>query len=219
MQRVLVIPAQKNLLVPTDRTVVLCASPEKKAVVHFFAKGGQEHLQLWEFRSQSPRWTAQINEPPSAGDFSQARALLVTFHNGHSRSYVRAWDVYKGKLLAELDVGWTPRPLDIIFDFTDEFYVYYETSRTTYVFATSSPLGNHSIKRLREVPSSGQILQKRYRVDDSHEWVVSGSQRICWIPTGYIGLTEPSHCWDWTSLAMVGQDRMLRKLAIRELSL
>ena len=54
IQRVLVIPAQKDLLVPTDRTVVLCASPEKKAAVHCFVKRGKEYLQLWEFRSQSP---------------------------------------------------------------------------------------------------------------------------------------------------------------------
>jgi len=41
MSRVLAIPAQENLLIPTDRTNVLCASLEKKTAVHCFADRGR----------------------------------------------------------------------------------------------------------------------------------------------------------------------------------
>ena len=37
MSQVLAIPAQENLLIPTDRTNVLCASLETKIAVHCFA--------------------------------------------------------------------------------------------------------------------------------------------------------------------------------------
>ena len=68
------------------------------------------------------------------------------------------------------------------------------------------------LNRLSELP------EKRWdpSVDDAYEWVVCGSQRVCWIPPGYIGLAQPSHCWAGLSLLMVGQDGMLRKLTFRK---
>ena len=214
MSQVLKIPGQKKFSVSTDRTVVLCASLENKIAVHCSARGGKEYLQLWKFASRHPRWTVQTNELSSAGNTSPACARLVTFHNGRSQSYVCVWDMRKGRLLVTLDVGWSPHPFDITFNSEDLFHVNYDTHRILYRITTSRRLGTptYSIDRLEKVSLDRRALEKQYRVDDGHEWVVSGSQRICWIPPGYIVSTRPGHCWAGSSLVMAGQDGILRKL-------
>jgi hypothetical protein len=63
-----------------------------------------------------------------------------------------------------------------------------------------------------QLPLIEQARQKEYCVDGGNEWVVSESQRICWIPPEYIASTPASHCWAKTSLFMVGQDGTLREL-------
>jgi len=219
MSEVLVIPAwQKHLSVHIDRTVILCASLKKKIAVHCLAKRGQEYLQLRKFDDQYPRWTTQVNKPPSAGDISPAYAWLVTFHYARSQSDVCIWDMHSGSLVARLDIGRSRPPLNITFGSGDTFRVYHDTHRTTYSVATSLQSGTptHSIVCGKQRRSVGQAQKQRYFVDDSHEWVVSGSQRICWIPPGYIGPDRASHCWAGSSLVMAGQDGTLRKLVFRE---
>ena len=218
MSKVLTIPDQKDLSVSTNRAVVLCASLENKIAVYYSARGGKGYLQLWKFVSRHPRWTVQTNEPSSAGCISPACTRLVTFHNGRSLSYVCVWDMRNGRLLVTLDVGWSPHPLDITFNSEDLFHVNYDTHRILYCVTTSLQLGTltHSVDRLEKVSLDGQAWEKQYRVDDSHEWVVSSSQRICWIPPGYIASTHQGHCWAGSSLVMAGQDGTLRKLTFRK---
>ena len=223
MSQVLAIPTQKNPSAPTDRTVILCASLEKKIAVNCFAEGGKAYLQLWTFFPRSPRWTAQVDEPPSAGGISPACTRLVTFHCARSRSDAHIWDVHNGGLLARLDVGWSPPPLDITFDSEDTFHVYHDTYGTKYVITTSLESGTpiHSICCLEKASPGGQAWEREYYVDDGREWVtvVGGSQRVCWIPPGYIGSDQASHCWAGSSLVMAGQDGTLRRLTFRESSL
>ena len=158
-------------------------------------------------------WTAQINELPSTSGISPWGQLL-TFHYTHSRSEVRVWGTGGGSLLARLNVGQSPPPLDITSSSRDIFHVYYDTYCTTYVISPSpqSRTSTFWIDCLEKITLDGRERQREYRVDDSHEWVVSGSQRICWIPPGYIGSTQASHCWAGSSLVMAGQDGTLRKL-------
>ena len=223
MRRILTIPGREGLLVPTDRTVVLCASLAGKTAVHCFVEGDKAHLQLLEFpfRNPHPVWTAQVDELPSAGDISPGWGRLVTFHYTRSRSEVRIWNANSGKPLARLNVNRPPRPLDITFSSEDVFHVCYDTYRTTYVVSASpqSRTSTLSIDCLEKTTLDGRERQREYCVDDSHEWVVSGSQRICWIPPGYIGSDQASHCWAGSTLVMAGQDGTLRKLTFRESSL
>ena len=57
--------------------------------------------------------------------------------------------------------------------------------------------------------------QQLDHLDESREWVVNGSRRICWIPPGYIRSGEATYCWAGRELVMVGQDGELRKLKFR----
>ena len=64
-------------------------------------------------------------------------------------------------------------------------------------------------------PASGQ-LGRYYNLDDTREWVTCPTKRICWIPPGYIGSGNGSHCWAGNVLVMVGHDGVLRMLTFRE---
>jgi len=219
MSQVLTIPTHKNVSVPTDRTVVLCASLENKVAVHCFAEGGKEYLELWGFDHQRPQWTVQIVEPPSAGSFSPTSGRLVTFGNGGNQSYIRVWDMHDGAPLAELvlDGPQAARSPDIAFDSEDIFSFLHGDHHILYSISISSRLHSlsHSITRLREIPVADHS-PRQYCVDDSHEWIISGPQRTCWIPRGYIGSARASHCWAGSALIMAGQDGTLRKLTFRE---
>lgn len=74
---------------------------------------------------------------------------------------------------------------------------------------------NHPIIRGEQLPLVEQAQERRYRVDDNHEWVISGSQRICWVPPGYIRSVQASYCWAGSSLFMAGQDGTLRVLTFQ----
>jgi len=222
MSKVLTIPAQKDLPVPTNQTTVVCASLNRKVVVHCFGKGGEDYLQLWEFNRQRPRWTVQTEERTSIGRLSPACTILVTFHNA-SRIYIRVRSVVSGSLLGELSEHPALPPRDITFSSEFFFNSHHHACPTVsyYVIPCSSTPGtlSYSIIRRGEIPSYGQAQGSQYCVDDNHEWVVSGSQRICWIPPGYIGSALARHCWTGSTLLMAGQDGTLRKLTFRELSL
>jgi len=219
MSQVFTIPAQKDLLVPINRTVIVCASLEKKVAVRCFSEGVKEYLQLWEFNRQHPQWTVQTKERPSIGGLSPTCALLVTFHKA-SRIYIRVWSMLDGRLLAE---GSEPRillPHKITFGSEDVFHSHHDTCCIHYNIAyPSAPASSLFSRSIIPCKVLGQTRGKQHRVDDNHEWVVSGSQRICWIPPGCIGSAQASHCWAGFTLVMAGQDGTIRKLTLYESSL
>ena len=62
------------------------------------------------------------------------------------------------------------------------------THRIPHVIPSSSKSGtpNHSIICREQVPS----VERRYGVDETHEWIVYSSKKVCWIPPGCIELME-----------------------------
>lgn len=53
----------------------------------------------------------------------------------------------------------------------------------------------------------------RYTLDDDLEWVVDArSRRVCWLPPGYVSRIEDGHFFVGSSIVMVGQDGVVRKL-------
>ena len=208
----------------TNHVVVFYASLENKVMVLYLEEGDGGYLQMWEFSRQRLRWAVPTSDLPSAGAISPNSTRLVTFHNRYLRSFVHVRDGFSGRLLAQtfIDDPHAPPPLDITFYWEDRFYFYHNTHRVPHVintlFRTDGPY-THSITRLEKQPLDGQVLAKRYRLDDGREWAFYGSERICWVPPGYIGSAPASHCWAGSSLVMVGQDGTLRKLTFRESSL
>ena len=97
-----------------------------------------------------------------------------------------------------------PSPLDIRFTSDAEFYLQYNERR---ISCTVRSRGLFT--RGERTPPPSQSLD----LDDTCEWVVSGSKRICGIAPGYIRLaSSTNYCWAGSSLVMVGEDEILRRL-------
>jgi len=220
MRRLLEIPARENLPIPTNRPAVICASLKTEVAVHCSEEGNGGNLQLWKFGRGNPVWTVEVGELPSIGGISPASARLATFHVVHDQAYICIRSMKNGGLLAQLPLGQpcTTSPLDIAFGSETRFYSHHDAYRIKYKVTVSSEsyAPNHSITHGKRLPLVGQARKRRYCMDDNHEWVVSGSQRICWIPPGYIGSAQASYCWAGSSLFMAGQDGTLRVLTFRE---
>ena len=200
-----------------DPTVVLCASLENLVGIHCFKEGDKENLQLWRFGDQSPGWTVKIDQPASIGRISPTGARLVTFHIVGCQT-ICIWDTGDGALLAKLLLEHpSPQsPLDITFDSEDRFYSHHDTYRILHVFVTSSEPGpTHSVTRSARLPPVPRPWKKHFSVVGDREWVVSGSQRICWLPPGYITF-QTGYCWVGSTLVMAGEDDVLRKITFRE---
>jgi len=205
MSQVHTIPTQGNHSTSTDRTV-LCASLGNKMAVYCFEEGDKANVQSWKFGGQLPAWTVDMDELPSICRISPTGAWFVTSGTVRGQTHIRVWDAKYG-FLTSIKSG-VP-PLDITFSSGDIFHIHYQD------FCFDYTIGSSTIRR-RELPLAGQTQERQYRVDNSHEWVISGSERICWIPPEYTSSSQASHCWAGSSLVMVGQDGTLRKLTFRE---
>jgi len=220
MLPLLTIPAQGSITISTLHPVVLCVSLETFTAVHCFQEDGKENMQLWRFGDDSPEWTVGVDELPSVGRISPTRTRLITFHVAHSQVCVCVWNAGDGRLLGKLPLDHLGPylPLDITFDSEDRFYSQYVNYRASFVLDSPSGPGtpNRSISYCERLNISFQLPRRVFSLDDGHEWVISNSRRICWIPPGYIGPTRASYCWVGSSLIMAGQDGTLRKLTFRE---
>ena len=202
---------------PTDPIdfLALSASLENRMAVYCFKEGGSEHLRLHMFDDEYPKWSVKINRLPWGSGISPGGNRIVTFHTEEPATRIRVWDTRGGRLQAEFLIDqFYPLSPDITFDSETLFHSHHCNYRIPYDL-TLSP-GVTIISRERVVES------RQYEVDSGHEWVVSGSERICWIPPGYIRSTRGGYHWAGSdTLVMVGEDGTLRKLTFRsqELSL
>ena len=199
----------------TIHPAILCASLNNRVAVYCFEEGGKAYLQMWRFGNKLPKWTVPIDESPSIGGVSPTGTRLATFHNTHCRTDIYVWDVQNGRLQAHLLVHQlrpTP-PLEVEFESEDRFYSHHNTYRIPHDLNTQG--STTEILRRRQQPLSKPPSERLYGVDDSGEWVISGADKICWIPPGYIKSDQAGYCWAGSELIMTGQDGTFRKLAFR----
>ena len=226
MSQVSSIPTREVVSGADNRTVVICASLEGEIAVCSLEGRPNSSLGMRGFSHRHPGWTVSTGECASFGGISPACDRLATFHELHHQSPIRVWNLSDGRLIAQTSLD-NPRfsvPIAIKFDSEDRFSFDYETDRESYVINSVSRTGQpttYSITRCAEERLDGQASEERYCLDDGREWVICGSQRICWVPLGYIGHRTHHfglmHCWAGSSLVMVGQDETLRKLTFPEL--
>jgi hypothetical protein len=209
MSQLLKIPARgTRSLAPTRHTTILCASHKNLMAVYYFKEGKRGLLQLWRFREDVPRWTVQVSGVQKIGRISPTAARLVTIHPGGRLSRVFVWNARNGQLEAHIDRSLFC-PLEIEFISDVKFALRHASGGVSFTVLPSGAL------RLGLITGWSQG-KRDLDVDDTHEWVVSGSKKICWVPPGYIGSIQPSYCWVGHSLVMAGQDGTLRKLTFRE---
>jgi WD40 repeat protein len=209
MSQLLTIPAQKTRDILANRAYVLCASLEDQVTVYCFEEGDRRCMQLWRLYGGDLVWTVEMDGLPSIGAISPEGQQIVTFRDAGDQTFICMWDAIDGQLKAQLKTG-PIHPLDITFDSQTRFYSHHDTYRVAYDYRTNV-ISPPSWRQ----PSIEQS-QRYYAVDDTNEWVIGGTKRVCWIPPGYIGSVQPSYCWAGHSLVIAGQDGMLRKLTFRE---
>ena len=226
LSQLLQIPVPKTHTSPIDHTHVFCASIGNRMAVCYFEASRKYHMQLWRWgpRGKGPglAWTVEIGGSPSIGGISPSGVRIVTFYNAGNQTCVCAWNTF-GELEARLRVD-PIHPLDITFGSNTLFYSYHDTYRVPYVLTipdrsvpptpSPEPTTPRHLSAHYPMPLIDRS-QGRYDVDDAHEWVVSNSKRICWIPPVYIGSVQPSYCWAGSSLFMAGQDGTLRRLTFQ----
>lgn len=67
------------------------------------------------------------------------------------------------------------------------------------------------------MPLSEPHAKPPYTLDTNYEWVLdTRSRKICWISPGDIRKGNGGHFWAGTSLVMVGEDGVVRKLSFKE---
>ena len=224
MSELLKIPAQEANTTPTYRARILWASLDRRMAVHSFNGVEKEFMQLWEFDEEHPKWTVEVDGPPSIGRVSPSGARLVVFYDTlDAQTYLSLWDTLDGQLRATLQTD-PVHPLDITFDTEKQFFSHHHTYRVLYMTTRSPYIPTPKetkpaarrvyLNHFHSLPSTRGSQGGYYDVDD--EWVVGSSKRICWIPPGYIRSAQPSHWWAGNSLFMAGQDETFRRLTFRE---
>lgn len=236
MSQVLTLPALRTHTTPANRTHILCASLRNHLAVYCFNEWNKQYMRLWGLPNGDLRWTVEIGGFPSAGEVSPCGTRIVSFHDLNNRTSICVWNTINGLLLLEANLQTdSTHPLDITFDSETKFYSHHDTYRIPFVVSSSksedrssssrgifhtldvSSTLSHFITRREPLSLITESPKERYEVDESHEWVVSDSKRVCWIPPGYIGSAQPtSYCWAGYMLIMAGQDGTLRKLTFRE---
>ena len=193
---------------------ILCASLKHRIAVQY-----GPYLQLWRFGDETASWTDHImQESRWIGGISPNGSRLAAISHSDTIARVRAWDVENGTRVADIRVGlpWFTHPLKIKFESEDKFYSHHATFRVP--FTISGCWVIHHIRH-EHLPPAKQP-QRRYDVDDSREWIIGFSKRVCWIPPEYIRRDEYEDCYCWVgnTLIMAGQDGVVRKLTFRESS-
>lgn len=131
-----------------------------------------------------------------------------------STSRICVWGATTGEVQAQLEVTAQPSCLYLSFDLELRFYSYHQDYRVPYDICLS-PGANptYTIIRHDQQPWTVQLDGGEYEVECSRQWVVHSSERICWIPPGYVRSAEGGYCWAGSNaLVMIGEDRILGKL-------
>ena len=214
MSQLLKIPIRGHNPSPLrSETVIICVSLKHLMAVGYFEEGGQGFLQSWPLRKELPGWTVTVDGVVEMGRISPSAARLVTFHTTGGSSRICVWNAKNGRLHAQRACTPITRLLDIEYSSDKEFTLQYTSHRTSYaVHSQDRDLLDPLLLELSHDGRDHYLEGDFLEVDDTHEWVVRGSERICWIPPGYIGSVQPSYCWAGLSLVMAGQDGILRGL-------
>ena len=188
------------------KAALLCASRENLMAVYYFEEENGRFLQSWRFHEEVPRWTVEVDGELEIGRVSPTAVHLATFGTQRGQSLVWVRSAQDGQLKSlPLLIS---RPSDIEFISDTEFCLHY--SRRCLFYAVSPSGLSLTSLNIPLPPRNRRCLD----VDENHEWVVIGSERVCWIPPGYIRSAQPNYYCFSSSIVMVGQNGMLRMLTL-----
>ena len=227
---------------PSSTLPIVCVSVDQGIAVLCFPEFGGFVLGLQAIGSNLPKWENSVPRPVLFGAVSPDGENLVTIRRGKDSG----WEIHARKLLYGGLIGNPIRmdepPRKIEFTSETQFYVEYDMKvRKAPTFSPPPPgfdaqdypqdYSSHPMRRsfalvspkswselkLQELPGRWIPPTPSYGLDENLEWVVDAkSRRVCWLPPGYISGTENGHYFVGSSIVMVGQGGILRRLTFRK---
>jgi hypothetical protein len=185
-------------------------------------------LRAWQLDVPLPEWTevAEEHTPRVLYGTSPARTRVATVYSSALREL---WvnDTEHGAALAMLlledDDSRSGEVYDLIFDESEtRFYLKVDGPEQHVQIPydiTPSPLGqfSHTITKGGSMPLPEPRAPPPYTLDANCEWVLdTQSRKICWISPGNLRRGNGGHFWVGTSLVMVGDDGIVRKVSFSE---
>jgi len=205
----------------TNQSPSPCASLCCGLVAEFGISAVMEALRS---RTLLPEWTSAADEDMPLGGLSPECTRIVTVY-GSPRQELQVKDCKDGNVLANLPLEGdfrTGEIYDLTFDSETRFRLKVDGSgrhvQIPYEI-TESPSGqySHTIIKGESVSLSEPHEKPPYTLDANCEWVLDArSRRICWISPEDIRKGNGGHFWAGTSLVMLGEDGVVRKVSFKE---
>ena len=183
-------------------------------------------MQVWQSLAPLPRWTEAAEENALLGGLSPTCTRIVTLYD-LPQWELRVRDATDGTTLAKLPLEGgnfkgTGVAYDLTFDSETGFYLKvdgpgYNLQLPYDIVASPSGQYSHTIKQGKPVPLPEPRKTSPYTLDANREWVLDAQSReICWIPAENMRRGNGGHFWVGTSLVMLGNDGVVRKLSFKE---
>ena len=205
---------------PTNRSPFACASLSRGLVAEL---GACAVMEAWQSGTPLPDWKDTAEEGAQLCGWSPECTRVVTVYSSPRRE-LRVKDVKDGITLADLileddDSG---EIYDIIFDSETIFHLTIDRPGQHIQIRydiVASPSGHHShtVTRGGRVRLLAPRTEPAYTLDVNCEWVLDAKRRkVCWISPGDIRRGDGGHFWAGSSLVMVGDDGVVRKVTFKD---
>ena len=205
---------------PTNRSPFARALMRHGLVAEF---GASAVIEAWQTGTPLPERKEAVEQGAQLCGWSPECTRVVTVYSSPRRE-LRVGDVKDGTTVAELpleddDPG---EIYDITFDSETTFHLTIDRPgqhiQIRYDIVVS-PSGRHShtITRGGRVRLLGPRTAPAYTLDVNCEWVLDAKRRkVCWISPGDIKRGDGGHFWVGSSLVMLGDDGVVRKVTFKD---
>ena len=209
----------KSLL--TNQPPSACVSVGCGLVVEF---GILAVMRAWQSGVPLPEQTEAADRGALLSGLSPNRTRVVTVY-GSPQQELRVKDANDGTILAILslvDELATGEVYDLTFDSETRFYLKIDGPELHVqvphdIIASPSERYSHTTTRGEPVILSEPRATPLYSLDANCEWVLDAkSRKVCWMSPGNIRRGNGGHFWAGSSLVMVGDDGIVRKVTFED---
>ena len=212
-------PQLKSLL--RNKPPSACVSVGCGLVVEF---GILVVMRAWQSGVPLPEQTEATDRGASLSGLSPKRTRAVTVY-GLPQQELRVKDAKNGTILAILSLEddlATGEVYDLTFDSETRFYLKIDGPELHVqvphdIIASPSGRYSHTITRGEPVILPEPRATPSYSLDANCEWVLDAkSRKVCWMSPGNIRRGDGGHFWAGSSLVMVGDDGIVRKVTFED---
>ena len=181
-------------------------------------------MQAWQSRTPLPKWTGTAYEDVPLSGLSPESTWVVTVYSspwlGVTIEDAENRNMLVNQPLEYDDLG--GKVYGLGFNSETRFYLKVDGqgwhARVPYDITPSlSGPYPQTVTRGKPVPLPEPRATLPYTLDANCEWVIdSESRKICWISPGNLRRGDGGHFWAGSSLVMVGDDGVVRKLSFKE---